>query len=170
MSLGRFSKKWRFLGVFQDVLDVATAQVNLLVQGFGNPAKGLAACHQDVVVLLHDVCFHQLEVIAGCLEPLVVRVALVEFRRQVLHERVEVAGEILAHQKFRDVARHGDMCVALQLASRNVGDSRAFLGLVHLHVVDGALEQVGDERVARLVVAQFLEFLFSEEFYKGFAI
>ena len=170
MSLWRFSKKWRFLGVFHDVFDIVTAQVNLLVQGFGNPAKGLAARHQDVVVLFHHIRLYQLEVIAGCLEPLVVRVALVEFRRQVLHERIEVAGEILAHQKFRDVARHGDMRVAFQLAPGDVGDTRAFLGLVHLHVVDGALEQVGDERVARLVVAQLLEFLFSEEFYKGFAI
>ena len=160
----------RILSAFHDVFDIVAAQVNPLVQGFGNPAKGFAARHQYVVVLLHDVRFYQLEVIAGRLESLVVRVVLVEFRRQVLHERVEVASEVLAHQKFCDVARHGDVGVAFQLAPGDVRDARVLLGLVHLHVIDRALEKVGDKRMARLVVAQLLEFLFTEEFYKGFMI
>ena len=110
----------------------------------------------------------QLKIVARRLEFLVIRIALVEFHGQFLHDGVEVALEILAHQEFRDMARHRDMRIALEFRTRDVRGARLLPGIVHLHVIQRALEQERDKRVARLVIAQLLEFLFPEKLHQRF--
>ena len=129
----------------------------------------LLARHQDIVVLFDHVRLCQLKIVARRLEALVVRIALVEFHRQILHDGIKTTLEIVTYQEFCQMARHSDMSVAFKFTTSNVRNTRTFLGAVHLHIVQRALEQECNKRMPRLMIAQFLEFLFPEELHQRFS-
>ena len=76
--------------------EVGTTQVRLFVEGGDDCGERLLASHHEVVNLFDDVCFGKLVVIAGCLEALVIRIALVKFHREFFHDGIKVARKIFA--------------------------------------------------------------------------